>query len=206
MSETLPPPSERFKTNLLVFVDFFKTMFDEAKDEKLIHERISLLPIVEIIIKRSDSGEINKWFIEKTYEYWDKIHEKDEDYVEEISSKLFQMVQDGKLDDIKKSEELKGADEVVGGLSKGHVDNFKKVLTGSYKDQETGEMVRIFASDRKEELWAYLQAFVKISINHIHVTRQMGEDGKYKTKFFPEINGQKVSVKKLAAKWNVKLQ
>lgn len=205
MSESIPPPSERFKTNLLIFVGFFKDMFDEAKEENLIQERISILPIVEIIIKRTSADEIVKWFISKTYEYWDKIFDKDEDYVEEISSKLFQMVQDGKLDEMKKSNELKGADEVLGNLSKGHIDNFKEVLTGSYRDSETGEMVKIFDDERKSDLWVYLQAFVKISINHIHFTRQMGEDGKYKTKFFPTIGGEKVSIKKLAAKWGVKL-
>lgn len=208
MSEVIPVPSERFKTNLLIFVGFFKDMFQEAKEENLIQERISVLPIIEIIIKRTDSDEIVKWFIEKTYKYWDKIYDKDEDYVEEISTKLFQMVQDGKLDDIKKSDDFnfKGADEVMGSLSKGHIDNFKTVMTESYKDGETGEMVKVFDDERKEELWQYLQSFVKISINHIHHTRQMGEDGKYKTKFFPTINGEKVSVKKLTAKWGIKLR
>lgn len=205
MPESIPVPSERFKINLLVFVGFFKDMFQEAKEENLIQERISVLPIIEIIINRTDADEIVKWFIERTYEYWDKIYDKDGDYVEEISSKLFQMVQDGKLDELKSSEQLKGADEALGGLSKGHIDNFKEVMTGSYKDEETGEMVKVFDDERKAELWQYLQAFVKISINHIHHTRQMGEDGKYRTKFFPTINGEKVSVKKLAAKWGVKL-
>ncbi len=206
MSEGIPVPSERFKTNLLIFVGFFKDMFQEAKEENLIRERISVLPIVEIIINRTNADEIIKWFIERTYEYWDKIYEKDGDYVEEISTKLFQMVQEGKLDEMKKSDELKGADEVMGSLSKGHIDNFKEVMTGSYKDEESGEMVKVFDDERKSELWQYLQAFVKISINHIHHTRQIGEDGKYKTKFFPTIGGEKVSVKKLAARWGVKLR
>jgi hypothetical protein len=200
------PPSERFKTNLLIFVDFFKGMFQEAKEENLIQERISMLPIIEIIIKRTSSDDIVKWFIERTYKYWDKIYQKDGDYVEEISTKLFQMVQDGKLDDLKQSDQLQGADEMMGSLSKGHIDNFKEVLTGSYEDEETGETVKVFDDERKEELWSYLQAFVKISINHIHFTRQMGENGKYKTKFFPTVDGEKVSVKKLAVKWGIKLR
>ena len=205
MASKKPPPSGRFEINLLIFVDFFKTMFQEAKEENLIKERISLFPLVEILIKKANNDDIVKWFIERTYEYWDKIYEKDGDYVEEISSKLFQMVQDGKLEDIKDADDLKGAEGLMGNLSKGHIDNFKEVMTGVYKDED-GEEVKVFDYERKEELWVYLQSFVKISINHIHLTRQMGDDGKYKTKFFSKIDGEKVSVKKLAEKWKVKLK
>jgi len=197
--EKIPTPSERFKDNLLNFINFFEEMFKEAKEEEIISEKISLFPLVRVSVKKIDDRDIVKWFIEKTYKYWDKIYKKNNDYVEEISSKLFQMVQDGKLDEMKGNDDFRGADFIINKLSKGHIDNFKEVLTGKYNCDD--EEIEIFDEDRKEEFWIYLKSFVKISINHIHITREMGEDGKYKTKFFPEIN-----VKEEVERWGIKLR
>lgn len=191
------PPHDRFKFNLIKFIMFFEDMFKEAKEENIIHEKISLFPLLKIAVKNAEASQIVKWFIEQTYDYWDKIYEKDQEYVEEISSKLFNMVQEGKLDSIKKNEKLKGAKNVLEKFSKSHIDNFKAVITGSYEDEE-GDLVYIFDEQTKSDFWDYLQIFVKISINHIHSSRGLKENGKYKNKYFPEIN-----ISELNKKWKV---
>jgi translation initiation factor 2 beta subunit (eIF-2beta)/eIF-5 len=196
-NDASPTPSERFKNNLLVFLEFFEEMFDEAKEENIIVERFSLFIPAKVIISKTKGVSIVDVFIKRTNQFWDNIHDQDDEKIEEICTNLFQMVQNGNLEDMKQDEDLKGVGGIIGSLSKGHVENFKKVLTGKYQDD--GETISIFDEERRENLWQYLKSFVKISLCHIHETRKMGGDGKYKVKFFPDIN-----VKSLAQKWNVK--
>lgn len=178
-------PSERFKKNMLIFLDIIAEMFQEGSENDIVDTDSKLLTILKILIESSPSDYMIKNFIRKTYPYWEKIKGRDIEYFKENGLEFFTTVKEKGVENIA-GEESKN-NSFIKNLKTSHIDNFKKLLEGTYT--QNGEEIDILDSERKEDIWKILGSFVKISISHIHSER-IYVDGKYTQEYFPEINVQ----------------
>ena len=195
-----PTPPERFKQNMITFVEDVEEMLDDAMELKLVNGGglSTILIIVKGVISKADGGDVINVFIKRTFPHWDSIYDEDDEHVEGILTEIFQMVQGGKLDQIKQDEDLSKASSLISKISSGHVETIKTLFTAKYV--EDGEEVKLFDDERKKNFWDLLKGFVKISLCHIHETRKMNDEGKYTVEYFKEI-----PVKDTCEKWKVKL-
>ena len=160
-------------------------MFQEGSENDIVDTDSKLLTILKILIESSPSDYMIKNFIRKTYPYWEKIKGRDIEYFKENGLEFFTTVKEKGVENIA-GEESKN-NSFIKNLKTSHIDNFKKLLEGTYT--QNGEEIDILDSERKEDIWKILGSFVKISISHIHSER-IYVDGKYTQEYFPEINVQ----------------
>lgn len=197
MSSQLPPPAERFKVNFLTLFDIVNDMYEEGQEQGIIETKFNLLPILKLVIKKTDSEHMLKRFVSRTYKHWDKIYDKDEDYFKDMGLRIFSMMEDKGIDALKEDEDIKGGDSnLVNSLSGDHLTTFKNLLSATYEYE--GDTIEVFDEDRKKDVWKIMHSFVKIGICYIHESRRKVGDS-YTVEFFPEIK-----VKSSAEKWGVK--
>ena len=187
-------PSERFKKNMLIFLDIICEMFQEGSQHSIVDSDSKLLTILKILINSTPGNHMIKNFIKKTNPYWNKIKERNIEYFKENGLEFFSTVKEKGLESV--TEEDTQDNSFVKNLKNHHIDNFKKLLESSYL--QDGVEVDILDDERKEDIWKILESFVKISISHIHEERDYIE-GKYTQEYFPEIN-----VQENAKEWNIK--
>lgn len=192
--------SEQFKSNMNTFVEDVEEMLEDAQELKLVNGSglATILIIVKGVISKANGSEVIKVFIDRTYSHWNSIYDEDEDHVESILSDIFQMVQGGKLSELKKDKDLSKASGLISKISSSHIETIKTLFTATY--EEDGETNRLFDDERKKNFWELLKGFVRISLCHIHETRKMNDEGKYTVEFCKDI-----PVKDTCEKWNVKL-
>jgi len=187
------PTEERFKRNFLTLVDICHEMVEEGSEQGVSTITPTMFNLVKIFITRLEGKFLLERFIRKTYDYWDKILDKDLDYFKEIGLNLFSMAGDKGIDSL-----VDGDDKsLTGGLNLDHVSSFKNLLSAKYKD-EKGNDVEIFDDDKIEDTWKIMHGFVKQSILFIHNQRDM-VNGVYTKEYFPNVN-----IKENATKWKVK--
>ena len=188
-----PPTEERFKLNFVTLIEICEEMVQEGDEHKVCSLTPTMFSILKIIVKNINSKFLIERFIRKTYDYWDKIKDKDIDYFKNLGVELFNMAEDKGIDNM-----LDGEDKsIAGGLKFTHVSLFKDLLSASYIDSE-GNTVQIFDDDRIADTWKIMHSFVKQSILYIHTNRRM-VDGNYTSDYFSNVN-----VKENAQKWRVK--
>ena len=178
-------PSERFKKNMLIFLDIIAEMFQEGSENNIVDTDSKLLTILKVLIESTPSDYMIRNFIRKTYPYWEKIKERDIEYFKENGLEFFTTVKEKGVENIA-GEESKN-NSFIKNLKSSHIDNFKKLLEGSYT--QGGEEIDILDKERKEDIWKILESFVKISISHVH-SQRIYIEGKYTQEYFPEINVQ----------------
>ena len=195
-----PSTTDQFKSNINTFVEDVEEMLEDAQEMKLVNGSglSTILIIIKGVISKADGSEVVKVFINRTYSHWDSIYNEDEDHVETILTDIFEMVQGGKLEDLKKDKDLSKASSLISRISSSHIETIKTLFTATY--EEDGETFRIFDDERKKNFWNLLKGFVRIALCHIHETRKMNE-GKYTVEFCKEI-----PVKDTCEKWGVKLK
>lgn len=189
------PAEERFKRNFLTLVDICHEMVEEGSQNGVSTITPTMFNLVKIFITRLEGRFLLERFIRKTYDYWDKIYEKDLNYFKELGLNLFSMVGDKGLDNIVNREDK----SLTGGLSMDHISSFKNLLSSKYKD-ENGNDIEIFDDDKIEDTWKIMHGFVKQSIVYVHKQRQM-VNGKYTKEYFPNVD-----IKENGEKWKVKTE
>ena len=181
---------DRFKNNLVTFLDIISEMCDDGREHGVVDDGFSFLPLLKIFINTAFREYMLENFITRTYEHWGKIKEKDIEYFKGLGLELFDFVGSGKM------EKYKEGNSLLQKLSTSQIENFKKLLETSY--QVDGVEHYILDEERQEDIWKILHSFVRISLIYIHERREYVNGG-YTVEFFPEI-----SVKKNAEMWNVK--
>ena len=185
---------DKYKHNLITLVDIFSEMFSEGKQHGLVDSHTQLFTICKLVLGKSNPEKMISKFITKTYDYWDKILDKDLDYFKELGLNLFDVFENKGVEHFKDSDVKQVS--VLSSLKDSHVNEFREILSAEIEID--GEMKSILNEERITEIWQIFHSFVKLSIIHIHEKRKK-VDGKYTIEFFPEI-----SVSKNAKKWNVK--
>jgi len=181
---------DRFKNNLVTFLDIISEMCDDGREKGVVNDNFSFLPLLKIFINTTFKEYMLENFITRTHEHWTKIREKDIEYFKTMGLELFDFVGSGKM------EKYKEGNSLLQKLSTSQIENFKKLLETSY--QVDGVKYYILDDERQGDIWKILHSFVRISLIYIHEKRQY-INGAYTVEFFPEI-----SVKSNAQLWNVK--
>jgi len=187
------PAEERFKRNFLTLVDICHEMVEEGSENGVSTITPTMFNLVKIFITRLEGKFLIERFIRKTYDYWDKIYDKDLDYFKELGLNLFSVADDKGLDNMVDGEDK----SITGGLSLDHISSFKNLLSASYQDIN-GNQVEIFDDEKIEDTWKIMHGFVKQSILYVHNQREI-VDGQYTKEYFPNVN-----VKENGEKWKVK--
>lgn len=188
-------PEERFKNNLNTMLDIIIDMFEEGSENSIVSGSYKVLPILKFLVSRSNGERIINNFINRTHEYWDKMRTKDINYFKDFGLDLFTDMRENGMEQYNPS--LSSYKEIIDNLSSSHVEDFKKVLEASYKDED-GNDVDIFDEERKEDIWKILGSFVKISVVFVHEKRKY-KDGKYTEDYCPFLN-----VRENVDKWGIK--
>lgn len=179
-----PSSSERYKNNLLVLVDIFKEIYDEGSKHSVIDSNQSaLFFLMKTYIKSCDSDKLINKFIRKSNLYWDKIYDKDIEYFKVMGLNFLTICDEKGIDHFKEEDNS----TLVKTLSKSHLDDFKNILSSSYKDTD-GKDVDLLDEEKKNDIWNIFHSFVKISICYLH-----------ENNVYPEINKTE-----LAKKWKIK--
>lgn len=186
------PSEERFKRNFLALVDICHEMVEEGSEHGVTSITPALFNIVKIFIGRLEGKFLIERFISKTYDHWDKIHDKDLGYFKDLGLNLFSLAGGNGLDDVMGEDR-----SLSGGLSMEHISSFKNLLSANYTDSN-GNTIEIFDDEKIEDTWKIMHGFVKQSILYIHNQREM-VDGVYTNDYFSN-----VKVKENGEKWKVK--
>lgn len=184
---------ERFKRNFITLVDICHEMVEEGDERGVCSITPTMFNIFKIIISKLESKFLIERFIKKTYDYWDKIYEKDLEYFKDLGLNLFNMAGDKGIDNMVEGEDK----SLMSGLNMDHVSSFKNLLSSTYTDDK-GREVCIFDDERIDDTWKIMHSFVKQSITYIHTKREM-KDGVYTADYFSNVN-----IKENAEKWKVK--
>lgn len=187
------PTEERFKRNFITLVDICHEMVEEGSDNGVSTITPTMFNLVKIFITRLEARFLIERFIRKTYDYWDKIHDKDLEYFKELGLNLFTMAGDKGLDNMVNGEDK----SLTSGLNMDKISAFKSLLSAKYVDSD-GKEIEIFDDDKVEDTWKIMHGFVKQSIMYIHNNRNM-VDGEYTKEYFSNVN-----IKENAEKWKVK--
>lgn len=160
--ETPPPPVERVKSNLLEIIRLTRDTisFVKGKGYKIDMDP-NLCNIAVKILEGVQSNKIVDGFIERSFNYWDRLKNKDEEFLLVNATVLF-----GELD--------LSVTNTFAGMMRAKDENGK-----SYVQDET-----------KESVWKLIHAMIKGSIKYVHESRCPKEiDGKmkYTNEFFPKI-------------------
>jgi len=134
-----------------------------------------VVSIVLAVIQGTDPDLMMNKFIDRSNDYWDIILEKEES---SLLSSILILFRDLPADQVKSISDIFVAKDDKGNL--------------------------VITQDKRDIIWSYIWAFVKIGIKHIHVTRKPITDEKgvrkYSVDYFP-----KISVKVNAEKWKIKV-
>ena len=185
--ETRPSAPRRFKTNFSglydlgidIIQDLEKRGYSVPVSSMLM--RIGKMIIIPQMSEKGVSPEelqsdekkclvMIETFIVKSAAYWEQIKNHDEKFLVDNSSVLFS------------------------DLPKNYVDGFKDLF--AMKDR--GEL--IVKKEDLDDLWQFLEAMVRISIKHIHLTREPDSCGKYTKDYSPTLK-----IGKLIEIWQVKM-
>ena len=181
---TNPSSSERYKSNLLVLIDTVQEIYDEGCKHSIIDSnQNTLFFLMKTYIKACSSDLLINKFIKKTNEYWDKIYEKDINYFKDIGLNFLNVCDEKGIDHFKEGNNS----TILQKLSKSHLDEFKNILSSSYKDND-GNDVELLDDEKKSDIWNIFHSFVKISICYLH-----------ENDVYTELNK-----KDLAKKWKIK--
>ncbi len=162
---TIPSPVERFKANMDAISDLIHELVTKANQRGCTIVSSLTVSLGTIYLKSQNPDQLIISFIDRSHEYWDKIHIQDENFFNENLGTVFS------------------------GISKASSDAF--VILATAKDN-TGNP--IISKNDREDIWNYMKSFVKISIHYIHEKRMpdlMDKGGKpiavYRQNFKPEI-------------------
>jgi len=157
-----PTPVERVKSNLLEIIRLTRDIISYVSQNGYkINIDPNLCNIAVKILENVQASKIVDGFIERSFNYWDKLKEKDEEFLLLNSNVLF-----GELD--------QNVISAFASMMKAKDPNGK-----SYVPDET-----------KESVWKIIHAMIKGSIKYVHESRCAKEiDGKmkYTVEFFPKI-------------------
>lgn len=168
---------EKFQNNLLELIDLVKEtvswLNQNGYETKVSPFTISL---GKAFVSTWDPNETIHTFIERSYEHWDRVQHKEEEFLTSNAEILFS------------------------GVSKEHISSFTEIFR--LKENVDGKEVSVIPPETKDSIWEILHAMIRISIRHIHLTRkpELNDNSKmaYTVKYFPHI-----SVRKNVEKWKV---
>lgn len=136
----------KFKKNLIALLELFQEIIVYIKTEKPFYKldiEPNILSLAKFKLSSMDDLILIENFISKSYNYWDQIKEKDEEFLVQNSNVLFE------------------------GAPVEYINIFTEILT-KCDDNNTP----LIDNDIKDNIWEILNGLVINSIKHIHIQRK----------------------------------
>jgi len=157
---SLPPPEERFKRRLLEFIEFTKSVIVEGNAAG-IQTPVSplIMDLSKAFIEKEDAGKIVTTFTIRSLKSWDKIKNRDVEYIKNAGSNIFEGVPEKSVADMKLLHDVLRPDGT-----------------------------RLFNETVQEGIWGYFDSLVKLSVCYVHKERCPDPvTKKYTKNFFPDM-------------------
>lgn len=153
MSVALPPEEVRFKNNAVIMTKALHTGLNKLKQEGYDVD-VGIIAMASALIEGFQPQVLINGFITNAHLFWDKIHERNDDFFIHNASSIFEY------------------------LPTDSVNVFKDLyLTKNAKGES------VISKKLKDEIWDLFDAMIKISIKYIHKHRKM-VNGVYTQEFF----------------------
>ena len=167
----------QFVTGLNSYTDFLTDLIQTAYKRKHTTINPNIIAFGSGVANSKIKENGNRWvmeqFIDKSHKYWIHIKKRDLDYL------------------------MKNFHEMMPIMPKEYSDDFHKLFTGTNDKNKP-----LVDEDDLEAFWEFIDTFVKLGINHIHVNRKpeyKEEVHNYTVTYFPD-----VKVGDMAKEFNVK--
>ncbi len=157
---SLPPPEERFKRRLIEFIEFTKSVIVEGNAAG-IQTPVSplIMDLSKAFIEKEDAGKIVTTFTIRSLKSWDKIKNRDVEYIKNAGSSVFEGVPEKSVSDFR---------------------NLHDVLRP--------DGTKLFNETIQEGIWDYFDSLVKLSVCYVHKERCPDPvTKKYTKNFFPDM-------------------
>jgi len=173
--DSLKPPCERFKDNTICLAELCRTIVADAYKQGLTTIMPGYITIGMDLIEKTHSKnnrELINTFIINSHPHWDKILTHNEDFFDKHSESIFNS------------------------WEKEHRAMFRDLV---FLKKPDGSL--FITPKQKEQTWILFESLVKISLHHIHETRQgkKTSDGKIiyqHPEIFPEIKQDMLTLTK----------
>lgn len=134
---------DKFAANVKSFIEYLRDLFQDCKESG--HQIVPdiLLEMGIQVVEGYSTRDLIESLIETSYEHWRHIHERNDLYFNQ------------------------NLDSVFAGLKMQNVKLFEKLLT----TRDSKDQLVVSDQDR-ENIWDYLNSFVKLALQFIHETRQ----------------------------------
>jgi hypothetical protein len=138
----LPPPTERFKANVKALTQICSELISRAQKQGLTDIDLMTVRFISIMLENYDSKELIDQFITYSFPYWEQIRTCDEKFFELNAERIFPSY-DNKT-----------------------VTVFKELFFVRTKE---GKL--FITPEEKERIWKLFESLVKVSLHHIHESR-----------------------------------
>ncbi len=156
----LPPPEERFKTRLIEFIEFTKSVIVDANNAG-IHTPVAplILDLGKAFIEKEDAGKIVQTFTIRSLKSWDRIKARDIHFIKNESFSMFN------------------------GVPESNLEAFRKL-----HDVMRPDGTRLFNEALTDMTFDYFDSLVRLSVCYAHVQRCPDPvTKKYTKNFFPDM-------------------
>jgi len=157
---SLPPPEERFKRRLIEFIDFTKSVIVEGNSMG-IQTPVSplIMDLSKAFIEKEDAGKIVTTFTIRSLKSWDKIKNRDVEYIKNSGSSVFEGCPPKAVEDMKLLHDILRPDGT-----------------------------KLFNDTVQAGIWDYFDSLVKLSVCYVHKERHPDPvTKKYTKNFFPDM-------------------
>ena len=176
-----PPEEERFNRNVLDLSDLVHELTTICWDEGCKDVNPVLIIGAKLFISSYDKIELIETFITYSWEFWEEVKERNENFFLEHASAIFEHLP----------------------VDKGNIGAFKLLFTAEDRDG-----TYIIDQEDRDAVWDMFDSLVKICIKYVHRVRDMklldtgsGMKPIYVNKKFYEIK----NIRKLAKEWDIEL-
>jgi hypothetical protein len=156
----LPVPEERFKTRLIEFIEFTKSVIVDANNAG-IHTPVAplILDLGKIFIEKEDAGKIVQTFTIRSIKNWDRIKSRDINFIKNESFSMFN------------------------GVPPSNLEAFRNL-----HDVVRPDGTKLFNEALTDMTFDYFDSLVKLSVCYAHVQRCPDPvTKKYTKNFFPDM-------------------
>ena len=175
-----PPEHERFYTNIMGLTDLMHELSCICWEEGCEEVNPQLVSFARSYLGNQDKIYLIETFINYSWEYWDEIKDRNEDFFIEHANDIFQHLP----------------------IKSDNINAFKTFMTAQDED---GNFIII--KDDKDAMWDYFDAMVKISIKYIHKAKRpkLIEKPEGMVPVYTSQKFREIKVRAIARAWGMEL-
>jgi len=156
----MAPPQERFIQRVVEFLDFFKSILEDANRVGIETPASPfVMDLIKNFVKKEDPDKAITTFILRSYQTWDRALSREKDYFRTDGLKCFH------------------------GISEKHLEEFNSLF-----DVKKPDGTMLIDETIQSGIWELFESLIRTSICYVHLQRAPDAvTKKYTKSFFPEI-------------------